>query len=163
MTYVNDRRRAFLGSIPLKGFEHDDSEHASHCKFCFSYFTVQDAGQDFSDWELQKLSKMLHQLKNYGEFPLKHWKLKPTGKGSGHVLEIYKGFPHNSAFKPPVGVPNDAEWGRFRLNFKTRLVGFVVPDRLHDMLHKSNHRFDANTFYVVFLDDEHRFYSTEKP
>lgn len=60
----------------------------------------------------------------------------------------------------PKIVPIDAKWGRFRFNSKKRLVGFIVPkDEIHP---QTNYRFDKNTFYVVFLDKNHEFYTTEK-
>ncbi len=60
-------------------------------------------------------------------------------------------------------IPIEAKWGRFRLKSKVRLVGFVIPEEFHDKIHeKTGLRFDKNTFYVVFLDKEHKFYKVEK-
>lgn len=61
-------------------------------------------------------------------------------------------------------VPIEAWWGRFRLENKVRLIGFVLPDE-HDGKEQktgSNIRFDKNTFYIVFLDKNHQFYEVEK-
>jgi hypothetical protein len=163
--FKNHRQSNFLASIPRLACDSEVSQHAQYSKFCFAYFLKQDVGQGFEDWDHQKLCKLLNHLRDYGKSPLKHWQRTPIGKGSGHVLEIYGAFPDKAKteFTLPSSVPNDARWGRFRLDFATRLVGFVVPDALHDTMHATtNHRFDINTFYVVFLDADHKFYIPEK-
>ena len=49
--------------------------------------------------------------------------------------------------------------GRFRLDWAGRLCGFVVPHEYSNMVQSNNgHQFDCNTFYVVFIDDNHEFY-----
>jgi len=57
----------------------------------------------------------------------------------------------------------EAIWSRFHLENKVRLIGFAIPNEYKDTIHqKINKRFNTNTFYVVFLDKEHRFYKVEK-
>lgn len=84
------------------------------------------------------------------------------GGGGLKVLEYYGDFPDNSDFKHPKHVPADAHWARFRLGNKVRLVGFVISkDALKNMPEEEQEKFCHNTFYVVFLDKDHKFYKTE--
>jgi hypothetical protein len=74
-----------------------------------------------------------------------------------------KDLPSKSAFKFPKNVPHQAQWARFRLENKVRLIGFVVPGKYKDKRHaKTKKRFDGNTFYVVFPDKNHLFYKMKK-
>jgi hypothetical protein len=83
----------------------------------------------------------------------------PIGKGGGTVLSIYGAFPQKSKFCHPKHVPHQVCWGRFRLDFSGRLVGFILPAEYDGKYHaKTGKRFDCNTFYVVFLDANHSFY-----
>lgn len=164
MSFPNDKKKKFLDAIPEKSCSHANSEHAKYSKFCFAYFTTQAAGQDFCDWDHQKLIKLFHQLRDYCKEPLKHWEQQPIGRGNGRVLSIYGSFPSRSEFTAPKHVPNDARWGRFRLDYKTRLIGFIIPENLHGHFHAdAKHFLDINTFYVVFLDANHKFYGSEDP
>jgi hypothetical protein len=164
MTYANSGKDKFLNGIPQKSFDSNDSEHTNYCKFCFAYFCKQAASQNYDEWEVQKLHKLLNKFQEFGKFALNHWEQQPIGRGSGRVLTFYGAFPTRSDFTVPLNVPNDARWGRFRLDYKTRLVGFMVPRHRDGLEHPHTHRrFDSNTFYVVFLDAEHRFYKSEDP
>lgn len=70
-------------------------------------------------------------------------------------------FQKKSDFKHPLYVPFEAQWARFRINNLSRLIGFVIPAKSHAKQHSTTHEyFDKNTFYVVFLDRNHRFYLT---
>lgn len=157
--FGNSAKVSFLASIPVASLDAEDDTHAHRCKFNFSYFETQTrAGQDFSAWDQAKLTNFFVKLKEYGREPLSHWKKMPVGK-SGTVLAIYGGFPARSAFVAPKHVPNQALWGRFRLDLMGRLCGFVLPPEYDGKAHpKSGFRFDCNTFYVVFLDLNHEFY-----
>jgi len=106
---------------------------------------------------------LLNKLKNYSEDSLDRWQKENIGKGIGHVLEIYGKFPNkNTDFTEPPSIPMQAKWGRFRLGSSVRLVGFVIPEEYHDKEHsRTKRKFDKNTFYVVFLDKNHKFYKTE--
>jgi len=67
-----------------------------------------------------------------------------------------------SLFTHPHYVPADAHWARFRLGNKVRLVGFVISkDAIKSLTEDEQKKYDHNTFYVVFLDREHKFYKTE--
>jgi hypothetical protein len=156
----NKRKEAFLASIPQASIDLPDDTLASRCKFNFSYFDKQDAGQAFDEWQDGQLAKLLDKLKDYCKESLSYWQKVPLGK-SGSVLAIYGGFPQRSDFTLPKHVPHQALWGRFRLEQAVRLVGFVLPDDYRNKSHSSGNAFDCNTFYVVFLDANHAFYKTE--
>lgn len=156
--YKNQAKDKFLASIPKTSLDNNDDKLTIKCKFNFAYFTVQPAGQSFEDWTNLQLIKLQDSLKNYCEFSLDHWTKQAVGK-SGTVLAIYGKFPDNSDFTIPAHVPHQAQWGRFRLSLAVRLVGFVLPKEYHKKVHPcTNELYDCNTFYVVFLDSEHRFY-----
>ncbi len=133
-------------------------------KFNFSYFDPnQDAGQNFREWNHKQLYELLEKIKEYTTKPLDYWRSQRAGKSGLKVLAIYGKFPPKSDFTHPKHIPHQAQWGRFRLGSKLRLVGFTIPTELHKSLHKKTGEFfDKNIFYVVFLDRDHRFYLTEK-
>lgn len=155
----NSGKSRFLASIPLASLDLDTDTLAKRCKFNFSYFEKQVAGQDFRAWDQKKLADFLEKLREYGREPLSHWKTVKVGK-SGTILTLYGSFPKNSEFTPPKHVPHQAVWGRFRLDWAGRLCGFVVPNEYHGKVHSGNYIFDSNTFYVVFLDENHCFYKS---
>lgn len=159
--YKNRRAVAFLASIPAASIDDDRDDLTMRCKFNFSYFQKQDAGQDFSEWNHDQLKKLLLKLAEYSKKPLSHWTQQRAGK-AGSVLAIYGDFPKSSDFTHPKHVPHQARWARFRLEQAVRLIGFIVPESYHGKPHqKTKQCFDCNTFYVVFLDINHRFYITE--
>jgi len=159
----NKKRASFLDSIPKISLNAPENNLAQRCKFNFSYFVNSDAaGQDFGDWTQNELVKLLNKLKDYSQFSLKHWENQKVS-GGHDVFVNYVSFPTNNDFNEPTNIPIEAEWCRFHLENKPRLIGFIVPDSYHDDLQESNFfRFDKNTFYVVFLDKEHKFYKTNR-
>lgn len=161
--FNNRKKCQFLNSIPVLSLESGDIN--DKCKFNFSYFdSSQKDGQNFQDWEHLELVKLLDKIKNYSEKPLSYWRNERIGGGGLKVLEIYGNFPKRSAFIHPKHVPHDVLWARFRMEGRVRLVGFVVPNNITchaDVTLKEP--YDRNTFYVVFLDKNHKFYLTEEP
>lgn len=165
------KKTSFLNSIPQETLEM--SNIASRCKFNFSYLDIsQQHGKSLIDWNEKSgnslLVKLNEKLKHYSKEPLEYWKNEPVGKGKKggdgarqHVLEIYGDFPDNSAFIHPRHVPLGVNWGRFRLESDARLAGFVIPDNLAEKVDCNGCKFDINTFYVVFLDEHHKFYLTK--
>lgn len=157
--FPNSRKQTFLEEIPKASIDFEGDLLTGKCKFNFSYYDVQAAGQGFSDWDHERLCKLLNKFVEYSKESLLHWRNAPIGRKSGNVLSVYGAFPKNSDFKHPKHVPHEVEWGRFRLDYSVRLVGFVVPNKYNDIEHlKTKRRFDCNTFYVVFLDANHNFY-----
>ena len=49
---------------------------------------------------------------------------------------------------------------RFRIDNETRLAGFILPDKYKSSSDKSGNPYSINTFYIVFLDENHEFYQT---
>ncbi|MBM6550762.1 hypothetical protein [Marinomonas ostreistagni] len=163
MSFKNSRKDGFLSKIPTISIFSENNDLSKRCKFNFSYFDRdQDAGQDFKDWNQDNIVKLIDKLINYSKDSLEHWQREKIGRGSGHVLEVYGDFPKKSDFSHPKHVPIEAKWARFRIDSSTRLIGFVTPETCHDMKQGSSEwKFCKNTFYIVFLDDEHRFYKTK--
>ncbi|WP_349998098.1 hypothetical protein [Stenotrophomonas lacuserhaii] len=160
--FRNSRTESFVKSIPEKGVESDGENLSTRCKFNFHYFQPQPPGQAWVDWSHADLAKLLNKLQIYSENSLKYWENEHSG-ASGRVLSVYDSFPTKSDFCHPKAVPHDVRWARFRLEQKVRLVGFVVPSALDGRAHPTNHKsFCSNTFYVVFLDKDHRFYVSER-
>jgi hypothetical protein len=157
MNRRNTRKDAFLASIPCCTVESKAGDLKKRISFNFSFFDAgQSAGQDFKDWSHEQLSKLLDKLKSFSKESVEHWRREHTGHGSQHVLEVYGAFPGKSDFIRPKHVPADIDWARFRLEFDCRLIGFLLKKE-----HCSEFGLDPNIFYVVFLDEHHRFYQSE--
>lgn len=159
--FKNNRKDAFVQAIPKQELANGNDKLSGRCKFNFHYFDPSGPGQDWVDWGIDGLAKLLRKLQLYSERSLAEWGNEVAG---GHrLLAFYNDFPLRSDFKHPTNVPHDVRWARFRLEQKVRLVGFVVPTDKNGIKHVgTNQTFCANTFYVVFLDRDHRFYLTEK-
>jgi hypothetical protein len=156
--YSNSRKENYLERFPVCSLSSNEDRLAERCKFNFSYYCVQEAGQAFDQWTLEEFKDFVEKLGHYSARSLKYWENQRVGK-SGTVLSIYGAFPKSSDFTHPKHVPHEVRWGRFRLDFTMRLVGFVVPEPLHGTIQSScGAAFDSNTFYVVFLDGDHRFW-----
>lgn len=167
--FSNARKSRFLQSLPTSSIE--TSDIAARCSFNFSYFEgSQDAGQDFNDWNdtqgASSLATLLDKIKNYTKEPLSYWRNERAGSGGLKVLTNYEQFPKKSDFSHPPHVPHDVVWSRFRLSNMVRLIGFVIPGNISGSTYtdpKGNQfQFDSNTFYVVFLDRDHKFFQTEQ-
>lgn len=154
------RKARFLSNISIASIESADDDLTRRSKFNFSFFQGTPPGQDFGEWTHQNLVSLFEKLKEYSREPLLTWTKRPAGK-SGSVLAIYGDFPRHSGFTLPKHVPHQAQWARFRLDWSSRLVGFVLPKEFDGNCHSNGHRYDCNTFYVVFLDEDHQFYKTE--
>jgi len=166
--FKNRKAEKFTESIPRSSVENSGIE--SRCKFNFSYFTKDSESQSFEDWAEKKtgassLKELMVKLQNYSKESLAHWNNEPIGKGTGHVLEIYGEYPTRSQFKKPPAVPHDVKWARFRIANSSRLIGFVIDDSLNHKIPEKKpdtFRYCSNTFYVVFLDNSHKFYVSKK-
>ena len=155
----NKRANSFLSSIPKASIEESTDTLAAKSKFNFAYFISDNSGQDFRDWTQKQLYELFDKLKEYSKFSLAHW--ETVFQGGYPVFVQYDYFPTNTEFKKPQSIPHQAIWSRFRLEGDSRLIGFVLPEEYKDTeQNTSGFRFDTNTFYVVFLDENHRFYIT---
>ena len=154
--FKNRKKLSFLESIPTISIEHKSNDIAKRCKFNFSYFINNNSGQDFREWEHKQLYELFDKLKEYSKFSLAHWEHQK-------LFVKYSGFPTNTDFTLPKSVPHQAIWSRFRVEGASRLIGFVLPDEYKDIeQNKSGFRFDTNTFYIVFLDENHKFYKSKR-
>ena len=163
--FSNSRKNAALQAQPKLLFETETPPISQRCKFNFHYMNFIAPALSFEECEQNgQLASIMAKLKHFSEYPLLHWRREPIGTGKGHVLEIYGDFPRPSKneYKYPKNVPADALWGRFRINQKFRLVGFVIPDELHGKKGSTgDFLFDKNTFYCVFLDPNHQFWKVK--
>jgi hypothetical protein len=164
--YSNSSKNAFLERIPDTDIENSGIER--RCKFNFSYFdSTQPAGQSFAEWSEENhsdhtlLLELMDKLKHFTKEPLKYWASQRIGAGGLKVFECYKQFPSRSDFIHPKYIPHDVHWARFRLASRVRLIGFVLPEESCATNTGADYHLDTNTFYVVFLDKDHRFYRTE--
>ncbi len=158
MSRTNHRKESFILNLPSTTVDGKFDSLRNNIRFNFEYFDPsQQAGQAFSEWDHKNLVELLEKLKNYCKETIEHWKRERVGGGSNHVLEIYGSFPISSKtdFKHPKFVPTDVAWARFHLENRKRLIGFVLPSDECTLKNICN-----NTFYVVFLDRDHRFYKT---
>lgn len=155
------RKAAFLNNLPTTSI--DSGDLASRCKFNFSYFHHdQEFASNFSDLDKDSLSELLDKLKEYSKSPLQHWARMRIGGGRS-VLEVYGKFPSRSEFTHPPHVPHDALWARFRIERAVRLVGFVLPSGISGKAATNCEGvYCSNTFYVVFIDTQHKFYLMAK-
>lgn len=159
--FGNRRKGSFLAQLPENELSSRGDLLTARCKFNFHYFVPGAPGQDWADWGLDGLSKLLRKLQLFSEKSLGEWENEKAG--GLRLLAFYNDFPVKSAFARPKQVPHDVRWGRFRLEQKIRLVGFVVPTDKKGSVHCGTGQvFCANTFYVVFLDRDHQFWVTEK-
>lgn len=160
--FSNSKAKKFLDELAPISLDDDNNDLASRCKFNFSYFSVQECSQDFCDWTPDQLHKLLNKLKFYSQQDLEYWQNQSVG-AHGKILSIYDQFPHKTDFIRPKHVPHQVSWGRFRLESAVRLVGFIVPDEYSGKTHnRTKSLYCQNTFYVVYLDRDHRFYKTER-
>lgn len=162
--FGNSKKDKFLTDFPTASLDNETDKITTKLKFNFSYFDEsQKAGQKFEDWSHQELTKLLNKLKEYSRESLEHWKNQKIGSGKSkwHVLEVYGNFPNKTDFAFPKHIPHQVLWARFRMEYSVRLIGFVIPEQYHKKEHpKTKEYFDTNTFYIVFLDKDHRFYKT---
>lgn len=158
MKKFNRQKENFLNKIPNLLIENEKDSLNNNIKFNFKYFDYsQPAGQDFKDWTHEQLYKFLNKLKEYSRYPISYWKNQSIGHGGNKVLEIYGSFPTKSDFFHPKHVPLDVNWARFRLEQDMRVIGFLIPNECKfDKI-----ELDKTVFYIVFLDQYHKFYITK--
>lgn len=160
--YKNLKKDSFIKGLPRTSI--DNSGISKKLRFNFDFFDGnQEAGIDYKDLTKEELIKFFDKIKNFSKEDLLYWRQERCGKGGLKVFVEYGDFPKNSDFDHPPHVPHDAMWARFRIESKFRLIGFLVPDNLHEKRdEETKYLYDRNTFYIVFLDKEHRFYKTEQ-
>lgn len=159
--FRNQKAANFLSNLATESIA--TSDITSRSKFNFSFFDPnQGACTDLGALTHEQLLETVEKIKHYSRSPLTYWQTMRCGGGGLKILEIYGDFPKNSDFKHPKHVPHDVRWARFRMDNLGRLVGFLIPTEFGNYSSDDRRFFlDTNTFYVVFVDLEHRFYKTE--
>lgn len=155
----NARKDKFLANLPKDENISNIEDVKGKLSFNFKYFdNSQEAGQDFKDWTDKQKQELLEKLRDYSKESKIYWLNQRSGAGGLKILSIYNNFPINSDFKYPPHVPdsNSIKWARFRMESAVRLVGFFIDDEV-----AKTKALSTDIFYVVFLDKDHRFYTTE--
>lgn len=153
----NTTKQSFLNSI--ESLEENTFVDATNLiTISFKYFCINQSpvGQTFTEWKDNMRLDLLQKLAEYTKYNRGHWKNQFSN--GLPLLAEYGDFPTNTDFELPKNIPNPHEliWSRFRLMQKVRVCGFFVTD---DIAKKYN--LSTSTFYIVFLDKDHRFYKTE--
>ena len=106
-------------------------------RFSFKHLDTTQ-GQTFQDWQTEGiLADALETMRGYCTQTL--------GKAVSKKFSIYNNFPPKSDFHHPKHVSPEACWARIHISGLRCLGGHIVH----------------NTFYVVFLDKNHRFFISE--
>lgn len=112
-------------------------------KVSFQYLdTSQKYGSGFKHWQSTgMLSCAMEVLRGFCCRPLME-------QADGKKFTIYGDFPPQGSTKfiKPSNIPDDANWARIHITGSSIIAGHVLQD----------------TFYVVFLDQEHNFYLTKR-
>ncbi|WP_053189482.1 hypothetical protein [Pseudomonas thivervalensis] len=157
----NKRKAAYLAKKAEENTEGGIADSNVHklMRFNFYFFNRdQPYASDFTDLDHDELQKLINKFAYFSESSLFKWANETAGKNN--VFVNYRRFPKPSEFQHPACVPHDVEWCRFRIGSRLRLIGFIVPNSYHGTM-KDDFVFDKNTFYLVFIDKEHKFYKTE--
>ncbi len=145
MSRVNEQKRKYLQKLN-NGSDFLD-KNAKKLTFSFKYFRDgEKGGESFETWEDERiLADLNNKLKDFSGMDKAELILKS-------VLEIFSAYPTDSEFDEPEDLKDyDIKWARLRLTGKRRLIGFFFNDvKL------------ANVFYIVFLDEKHRFSPSHK-
>ncbi|MDN7224058.1 hypothetical protein [Providencia stuartii] len=163
--FKNSRKEMFLsGYNCLVSLDDDNCNLSTRSKFNFSYFcSEQEHACDFIEWGGENACMLLDKLVEYSRLSITELRTMQLGSARIPLLSIYGVFPSHSLFDKPKNIPHQAQWGRFRLDSNKRLIGFIVPYEFHDVKHpKTGVMYDKNTFYVVFIDNDHKFYPLKK-
>ena len=166
--FRNTARESYLENFSDIVLLSNSCDIAGRLKFNFSYLDESQEKNGFASFgqlTKEQIEKLLNKLKEFSRSPRQYWEKMHLGSGEHRysVLAVYREWPKETDAEKPKGVPQDVDWARFRLESDFRLCGFFVPtkqDGVEDP--KSKIRLDSNTFYIVFIDPNHRFYKTER-
>ncbi len=86
--------------------------------------------------------------------------------GAGNYFDVMAIHPYPWWGTPEMMIPNvpkEVTWARFHITGTCVLAGFVIPPDWHgESPDDRDLTFDKNTFYVVFLDQNHDFFPTRR-
>lgn len=154
----NAKKDRFLKLFPETSIGNCDIE--SRFKINFSFFDdSQEYGSGFSGLEAGALADIIEKIRAYTRHDLNYWRHRRCGSHGLKIFADYGAFPTNSKFIHPKSVPYDVNWCRFRMENLSRLIGFTIPAHLESK--NGSLPYDANTFYLVFIDLQHKFYISE--
>ncbi len=112
--------------------------------FSFKDFDIKQIppGQNYVHWEDNKL--LAYMLKKFESI----CSLNIVEAQQQKLLKIYGSFPAKTDFKKPQHIIDGVNWAVIMdiKGQKARVAGHII----------------GNIFYVVFLDEDHKFYITEK-
>jgi len=136
----NRLRNQAAGSNPIKGQAGTVSQQPPpHLCLNFSRFDPTQ-GQSFEHWhEKGLLLKAVHRWREQCKKSVRECEQE---KG----FSVYGEIPGHSEFKHPRHIPKDAQWASMHLQGAPCVIGHVI----------------GNVFYVVFLDEEHKFWPVAK-
>lgn len=166
--FGNTAKESYLKSFSNIVLSSDSCDIAVRLKFNFSYLDESQEKNGFVSFsQLTKVQaeKLLNKLKEFSRNSRQDLENMYVGSGKHRysLLAVYKDWPKETDAERPKYIPQDVDWARFRLESDFRLCGFFIPKRL-DGEEDSRFKvyFDSNTFYVVFIDPNHRFYKMER-
>lgn len=99
-------------------------------------------GQTFEQWQTDGLlAKLMTKL-------VEICQKNRTTASQEKIIDIYGDFPAESKFRKPKYIETEVKWGTIRNigGQKARVAGYMID----------------NVFYVVFLDQEHKFAPSSK-
>lgn len=99
-------------------------------------------GQTFEQWQTNGLlAKLMTKL-------VEICQKNRTTASQEKIIDIYGDFPADSKFRKPQYIETEVKWGTIRNigGQKARVAGYMID----------------NVFYVVFLDQEHKFAPSSK-
>lgn len=157
--FRNRKKKQALEAFDLPSLDHEDDKLATKCKFNFCYLDEsQAAGQKISDLSQNDLIRILTALRDLSKQSMDEWKQDRNYANYAHFPP-----PKKTDFKRPKTIPHQAVWGRFRLGSLFRLAGFVIPSEYAGQKHPITKKpYDTNTFYVVFIDKNHKFWKPDR-
>lgn len=143
--FHKEKQKSFIQTVleQKKNRSVNDSELTGNFQISLQYYNDdQPSKETLLDWQNDGLlAKALDVLKGYCQRPL-HEQI------DGDKFAMYNEFPpkDKTDFSFPKNVPEDAHWARIHVNGRSVIVGHVVN----------------NTFFIVFLDKNHRFWLTKR-
>jgi hypothetical protein len=123
-------------------------KYSNHISFSFELFCKDENGQHFTQWQEEKILADLND-----KLCAFCCKTKQELMNDG-TLEIYDDYPSGSKFSYPSHIQKkELQWARLRLTGRRRLIGVLIQD---------GKQREHVVFYVVFLDENHRFAPSKK-
>ncbi|MGE0089379.1 MAG: hypothetical protein AB7S50_07880 [Bacteroidales bacterium] len=99
-------------------------------------------GQSFKDWEKKELlSLLLDKLSSINQLTI-------SQAIQQQIIKVYTkvAFPPNTVFHHPRHIPDGVKWASIHIQGRECIIGYI----------------EDNIFYIVFLDENHEFWKTNK-